>query len=129
MTNEGPLLPPEHRISDVSRDKPPDPDAAVLSTRDHEVIWKWAHARSAEPSTGEETASGPASALKVADGGSALRFNFPALSRFRQISWTEWFDHFDRNHLTFVYDNSGPGQQPSMRYRLVHAEDWEGWIR
>jgi hypothetical protein len=129
MGIEGPLLPPEQRISDVSRDKPPDPDAAVLSTRDHEVIWKWARAREAEPSTGEETASGPASALKVADGGSGLRFNFPALSRFRRISWTEWFDHFDRNHLTFVFDNSEPGQPPSMRYRLVHAEDWGGWIR
>ncbi len=129
MANEGPLLPPDPRISNVSRDKRPDPDAAVLSTRDHEVIWKWARAHEATPATGEETSSGPASALKVADGGSALRFNFPALSRFRQISWTEWFDHFDRHHLTFVYDKCEPGEAPSNRYRLVHAEDWAGWIR
>jgi hypothetical protein len=129
MTNEGPLLPPDRRISKVSRDKAPDPDAAVLSTCDHEVIWKWARAREAEPATGEETASGPASALKVADGGTALRFNFPALSRFRRISWTEWFDHFDSHHLTFVYDRSEAGHPPSTRYRLVHAADLEGWTR
>ena len=129
MANEGPLLPPERRIAEVSRDKAPDPDAAVLSTRDHEVIWKWARAHEAEPATGEQTSSGPASALKVSDGGSGLRFNFPALSRFRQISWTEWFDHFDRNRLTFVFDKSEPGHPPSNRFRLVHAEDWGGWIR
>jgi hypothetical protein len=128
MANDGPLLPQDRHVPDVSRTKPPDPAAAVLSTRDHEVIWKWARSREAEPATGEETASGPASSMRVVDGGTALRFNFPAMSRFRQISWREWFNHFDHNHLTFVYDNSEPGRQPSMRYRIVHAEEWDGRI-
>jgi hypothetical protein len=113
-------------LSDVSPLKPSDPDAPVQSTRDHAVIWKWARAREAEPATGEESASGPASSLKVADGGSALRFNFPSLSRFRQIKWTEWFEHFDRHGLMFVYDKDDPDRRLSNRYRLVKAADWDG---
>jgi len=61
--------------------------------------------------------------MKVADGGSALRFNFPAVSRFRRITWQEWFEHFDRHHLTFVYDRTEPGHRPSARYRIVSAEE------
>ena len=116
MANDGPLLPQDRHVPDVSRTKPPDPTAAVLSTRDHEVIWKWARSREAEPATGEDTASGPASSMRVVDGGTALRFNFPAMSRFRRISWREWFDHFDHNHLTFVYDNSESGISPACAF-------------
>lgn len=113
-------------MPDVSRRKPADPNAPVLSTRDHEVIWKWARGRDAEPATGEASASGPASPLKVVDGGSALRFNFPSLSRFRKIKWSEWFEHFDRHELVFVYDKEDPATRPSTRYRLVKAKDWDG---
>jgi hypothetical protein len=128
MANDGPLLPRDRHVPDVSRREPADPNAAVLSTRDHEVIWKWARARDAEPATGEESESGPASAMKVADGGSGLRFNFPAISRFRRIKWSEWFEHFDRHELTFVYDRNEQGQPTSSRYRLVRAKDWDGRI-
>jgi len=128
MSTEGPLLPQDRHVPDVTRDKPAHPSAAVLSTQDHEVIWKWARERDAEPATGEESRSGPASSMKVADGGSGLRFNFPALSRFRSISWAEWFEHFDRHQLTFVYDNTDPPHPPSARFRIVHAEDWDGRI-
>jgi hypothetical protein len=115
-------------VPDGSRRKPADPNAPALSTRDHQVIWKWARARDAEPATGEESPSGPASALKVADGGSALRFNFPSLSRFRGIKWSEWFDHFDRHGLTFVYDKDDPEHRPSNRYRIVKTTDWDGHL-
>ena len=128
MPNDGPLLPQERRIPDITRDHPADESAAVLSTRDHQVIWRWARERGAEPATGIETASGPATAMKVSDGGSALRVNFPGFSRFRGIGWAEWFEHFDRHRLTFVYDNSEEGRPPSGRYQLVHAEDWDGRI-
>ena len=98
----------------------------MLSTQDHAIIWKWARTREAEPATGEETPSGPASSLKVVDGGSALRFNFPSLSRFRGIKWSEWFEHFDRHGLTFIYDNEEPNHRPSTKYRLVKGNDWDG---
>ena len=77
------------------------PQAVV--TKDHDVIRQWASRHQAEPATGEATASGPAS-TRVADGGTGLRFNFPGLSRFREITWEEWFAHFEQHNLVFVYE-------------------------
>ena len=123
MANEQPLLPEKRQIPTVTRGTPPEPGATTLSTRNHEVIRDWAQAVSAEPATAEETASGPAPALTVADGGTGLRFNFPGVSPFRAISWTEWFDHFNSHDFTFVFDNPQPGQAPSARYRIVPTMD------
>ena len=97
--------------------------ASVWTTRDHEIIRKWASEVGAEPATGEATASGPASTLKVVDGGTGLRFNFPGVSPFRVISWDEWLDHFTSHDLTFVYDDDGPGRPTSARYRIVPASE------
>ena len=73
-----------------------------MATRDHDVIRGWAARHHAEPATGEATSSGPAT-INVNDGGVGIRFNFPGFGRFRPISWSEWLEHFDRNRLTFVY--------------------------
>jgi len=75
----------------------------ALATKDHDLIRQWAERHSAEPATGETTASGPGT-VNVNDGGAGVRFNFPGFSRFRLIPWTEWFDNFDQHHLTFVYE-------------------------
>jgi hypothetical protein len=75
----------------------------AFASRDHDVIRRWAARHNAEPATGEATASGPAT-IHVTDGGVGIRFNFPAAARFRAITWDEWFDHFDRYRLTFVYE-------------------------
>ena len=123
MANEQPLLPQKRRIPNVTRETAPEPGATALSTRDHEVIREWARRVGAEPATGEETPSGPATAMKVVDGGTGLRFNFPGMSPFREISWTEWFDHFNSHDFTFVYDNAQPGHPPSARYRIVRTSE------
>ena len=115
MSNEYPLLPEKRRIPAVTRETASEARAAVIATRDHELIREWARGVSAEPATGEETSSGPATAMKVADGGTGLRFNFPGMSPFREISWAEWFDHFNSHDLTFVYDNARKGEPPSAR--------------
>jgi hypothetical protein len=73
-----------------------------MATRDPDVIRSWAARHGAEPATGESTQSGPAT-IHVNDGGVGIRFNFPGAGRFRPISWNEWLEHFDRNRLTFVY--------------------------
>ncbi len=119
MSNEYPLLPEKRHIPAVTRETPPEARATVISTRDHELIREWARGLGAEPATGEATSSGPATALKVVDGGTGLRFNFPGMSPFREISWAEWFDHFNSHDLTFVYDNAREGETPSARYRIV----------
>jgi hypothetical protein len=79
------------------------PQIRALTTRDHDVIRQWAERHKAEPATGEATASGPAT-VSVNDGGAGIRFNFPSLSRFRPISWDEWFENFEAHGLTFVYE-------------------------
>jgi hypothetical protein len=123
MSNDLPLLPETRKIPNVTRETRPKPGPAVLSTRDHEVIREWAREVGAEPATGEATASGPATSLKVSDGGTGLRFNFPGVSPFRAVSWAEWFDHFNSHDLTFLYDNAEPGQVRSARFRIVPTRD------
>jgi hypothetical protein len=123
MTMDDPLVPEPDRVTMVTRDEPPTPGATILATRDRVVICEWADLNCAEPATGEETASGPASAVKITDGGSGLRFNFPGVGPFRAISWDEWFDHFNRYDLTFVFDNPEMRRPPSARYRLVPTKD------
>ena len=94
---------------------------AVLATDDRELIREWAARHGAEPATGEATQSGPAT-IDVQDGGAGIRFNFPAAAPFRPISWDEWFQHFARHDLMFVYEREVPGQPPSARFRLVPKE-------
>ena len=124
----------------------------ALATKDHELIRRWAERHHAEPATGEATASGPAT-LHVTDGGAGIRFNFPGFARFRPISWTEWFENFDRHELTFVFEEEvadrayeywqargggdghdrddwfqaeselGAGRGAAARYRLVKDQD------
>lgn len=108
---------------------------SVVATRDHETIRTWAQAHQAEPATGEATSSGDAT-IDVHDGGAGVRFNFPAASRFRPIAWDEWFEHFDRHGLLFVYDSAPPPKftstftrQPGSFYRVVRPQDWKGPIR
>src|SRR5215212_10164334 len=127
MTTNGPLLPEQKHVPDIKADTHVDPDAEVLSTRDHAIIRRWAAARRAEPATGEATSSGPAT-VNVQDGGAGIRFNFPGRGLYRPIPWDEWFENFDRHALAFVYDNDSPGSAPSHRYRIVKAEDWKDFI-
>jgi hypothetical protein len=120
---EEPLFPEPLHITNVTRGDPPDPSATILATRDHLLIREWAQLFDAEPATGEATASGPSLPMKVADGGAGLRFNFPGMGRFRPISWSEWFDHFNEHDLTFVFENPEGRRPPRARYRLMRTED------
>jgi hypothetical protein len=127
MKFEGELLPELKSISEVRAAGEERADAKVVSTRDHEVIRRWAVARQAEPATGEETASGPAT-VRVNDGGAGIRFNFPGTGIFRPISWEEWFGNFDRHLCAFVYETDAVGGKASNRYRIVKASEWKDLI-
>lgn len=104
MTNKPPLVPQRDVLSTMTLI---DSDAATgvrsVVTRDHGEIRRWAERHQAQPATGEATPSGPAT-IDLNDGGAGIRFNFPGTSRFRQISWEEWFDNFDRHNLVFVHE-------------------------
>jgi hypothetical protein len=95
--------PPLFATLDKGRSTSDGTGPRAIVTRDHEVIRRWAVRHRAEPATGEATASGPAT-VDLRDGGAGIRFNFPAAGRFRPISWEEWFEHFDRHQLSFVYE-------------------------
>jgi hypothetical protein len=97
------------------------PDVDVAATRDHDLIRRWAAKHDAEPATGEHTPSGEGT-VDINDGGAGIRFNFPAVSRFRPIAWDEWFDNFDTHRLVFVFERDTNGRRASYRYRLVTLE-------
>ena len=101
------------------------PEVMVVATRDHEVVRRWATQRKAEPATGEHTSSGQAT-VHVSDGGAGIRFNFPAVGRFRPISWDEWFENFETHELVFVYERDTSGMTSSNRYRLVKMDVLHG---
>ena len=109
-------------------------DTTMTATRDHGIIRDWAARLQAEPATGEPTSSGPAMPTAVQDGGAGIRFNFPGIARFRPISWDEWFDHFDRHHLVFVYSDE-PAQIAARAYELWQrrgrgeGHDRDDWFR
>ena len=54
--------------------------------------------------------------------GAGIRFNF-GREPFSKISWTEWFDHFNRHDLTFVFDNPAMEDAAECRYRLMRTGD------
>jgi hypothetical protein len=122
MKFEGPLFHDQNRILEVPSEVSQDGPEQVVTTRDHEVIKRWAHQRKAEPATGEATTSGPAK-VNVNDGGAGIRFNFPGMGLFRPIGWDEWFSNFDDNRCMFIYENDAPDGAVSNRYRIVKAED------
>jgi hypothetical protein len=96
-------------------------EVAVAATRDHALIQRWAERHSAEPATGERTASGEGT-VAVNDGGAGIRFNFPGAARFRPITWAEWLDNFETHELVFVYERDRTGQAQSYRYRLTKLD-------
>jgi hypothetical protein len=66
----------------------------------------------------------------VNDGGVGIRFNFPGVGRFRPISWEEWFEHFDRNDLVFVYEESIADRAYALWQGRggEHGRDREDWF-
>lgn len=105
------------RFVDLDSSKSQQP-GDVVATDDQALIREWAARHAAEPATGEATESGPAT-VGVRDEGAGIRFNFPAAGHFRSITWDEWFEHFRRHDLMFVYEHDERGRPPSHRYRLV----------
>ena len=123
-------VPTEGTVSIPTADLKPDrTQGHSVATRDHDIIRAWAARHSVEPATGEATRSGPAT-VDVNDGGVGIRFSFPGVGRFRPISWDEWFEHFDRNRLVFVYEE----EVADRAYALwqdrggEHGRDREDWF-
>jgi hypothetical protein len=69
-------------------------------TKDHDEIRRWAEERGGSPASVKGTAKGREAGL--------LRIDFPGFSgegTLQKINWEEFFDKFDEQNLTFLYDS------------------------
>ncbi len=95
----------------------PERDGRSLVTTDHEVIRKWAKARRAVPATVAGTEH---------DGHlGVLRFDFPGYSgdRLVEVSWSEWFEAFDKRRLNFIYQERRSSGGRSNFFQLDNPDE------
>ncbi len=90
------------------------------ATRDHETIRRWAQERGAIPSE-------VATTHKKNEPG-ILRFHFPGApgerdGNLREISWEAFFEKFDENDLSLLYQDKTAAGQKSNFNKLVHSND------
>ncbi|HEU4325154.1 MAG TPA: hypothetical protein VFS21_18580 [Roseiflexaceae bacterium] len=87
------------------------------TTTDHKEIQTWAEARGGTPVTVRGTGD--------KDEPGVLRIDFPGYSggdRFEEISWDEWFQKFDENELSFLYQERTKDGEESRFFKLVRRE-------
>ncbi len=98
----------EHMIASEEREKL---KAQRLTTRDHDVIRKWAETRGAQPAS---------SIRQEGHGIGVLRLELPgdAGGRITHIDWTDWFRAFDERDLCFVYQEMNVDGERSDFFRL-----------
>jgi hypothetical protein len=95
----------------------PERDGRSLVTTDHEVIRRWAKARRAVPATVAGTEH---------DGHlGVLRFDFPGYSgdRLVEVSWSDWFEAFDKRRLNFIYQERRSSGGRSNFFQLDNPDE------
>lgn len=86
-------------------------------TTDHEQIMTWAESRGGHPATVKRTGGN--------GGVGILRIDFPGYSgkqSLEQISWSEFFDKFEKEHLAFLYQDKTSAGKPSRFCKIVSRE-------
>jgi hypothetical protein len=128
MRNQEPFFPQPDGFSTVNQG-PGSSAIRALATQDHAVIRQWAARHHAEPATEDDTTSA-APTLKVTDGGTLVRFNFPAAARFGPVTWEKWFEHFDRLGLTFVHEEDIADRAFELWHARgeTHGHDRADWL-
>lgn len=93
--------------------------ATSKKTKDPKVIQKWAEERGGKPShviaTGNEEDPG------------VLRIDFPGYSgegTLEEITWDEWFEKFEDEDLTFLYQEQTADGDTSRFCKIIY--DGEG---
>ena len=88
-------------------------DAKV--TTDHEVIRKWAEDRGGKPAAVKGTGKG--------DDPGILRIDFPGYAgeeSLRQITWEQFFDKFEKEHIAFLYQEETEDNNTSRFSKLIN---------
>jgi len=87
--------------------------SAAKTTTDHKEIRKWVEAHGGRPAHVKQTG-------RSTDPG-ILRVDFPGFTgedTLERISWSEWFDAFDKKQLAFIYQDS-----PRSRFNKLVARE------
>ncbi len=87
-----------------------------LTTTDHETIKQWAEERGGRPVSVEGTEA-------VGEEAGVLRIDFPdsddSEENFREISWEEFFEKFEKEKLAFLYQEKTHDGEVSRFNKLV----------
>ena len=87
------------------------------TTRDHEENRRWAEERGGKPSHVKRTGSGEDVGI--------LRIDFPGYSgegSLEPITWEQWFEKFDKENLSLIYEEVTAGGERSNFNKIVGAE-------
>lgn len=86
-------------------------------TTDHNEIRHWVEEHDGKPvrvkGTGDSKDPG------------ILRIDFPGgtgSDRLEEISWDDWFNKFDHNHLAFLYQAHKKTGEDSTFFKLIHSK-------
>jgi hypothetical protein len=84
------------------------------TTRDHETIRAWAEARGGHPASVGGTAHGSEAGI--------LRLDFdPADDALDEVSWDAFFEKFDKEGLSFLYQDKTDAGKTSRFHKFIHA--------
>ena len=86
-------------------------------TTDHEEIRRWVEGHDGRPAVVRDT--------RDESGSGVLRIDFPGGAgddRLEPVSWEEWFDIFERNHLAFLYQERKADGEDSTFFKLVRRD-------
>lgn len=85
-------------------------------TKDHDEIRKWVEEHDGSPATVRGTEDG--------DGAGVLRIDFPGGAgedQLEHIDWDEWFEKFDSEGLTFLYQAEKADGSDSTFFKLIRS--------
>jgi len=85
------------------------------TTTDHDEIRQWV----------EKHDGAPATVVGTGDEVGILRIDFPGGAgedRLRHIDWDQWFDKFDQENLSFLYQEHKASGEDSTFFKLVSRE-------
>lgn len=101
-----------HRTKTATHEKKHGADSHT--TVDHDEIRKWVQERGGHPSTVKRTMKGHEPGL--------LRIDFPGFSgegTLEEISWEDFFEKFEKEHLAFLYQEETKGGKESRFCKLI----------
>jgi len=90
-------------------------EAEAHVTTNHDDIRKWVEARGGKPATVKRTGGKEDAGI--------LRIEFQDRENLEEISWDEFFEKFDRNHLAFLFQDRLKSGDESRFFKFVRRDE------